>query len=496
MNISFENRKKRKKQRWGEFHISASEFLLGNLNWSCFTWNPKFKNSACYPTFNPCQVSIFGEKISIKGNSFIFDYGLNLIKKVVVDSSVSQIFIHVTSAPFIFKKLAFLLTIEKEVRVCLPDIGLDSSSCIYFKFDEKGEAAKLIKDILKLKKRSKLNFKIEQRTMYCAEEIVEEYFDKIFNYQSLDFTDRFMIEYYKSTYGYEYGFDIERRIDLFFENKSKLEQILRQKKGLQERDSEDEEDFIEEDLKAFLPNPNGNHIYIKKMSLTPSRFIYHHPQLILKNRILQKYLQYANDFVIVQIKDENLKKISHPTHDCTEIFNRIEYCITDGIKLRNGEVLRFLGFSNSQFRSNSFWFFRCSDGINENLIRNSLGNVATLNPVHKYLSRVALGFTSCTQTISVKLKEIEDIQSNDGKYNFTDGCGRIDTASANTIKDKLGFKETPQIFQIRVGGISKYFFFILIEDKFVGIKGTVRVSDMTEKGTIEYRPSMKKFNSE
>ena len=341
-------------------------------------------------------------------------------------SSSNLIFIKFLISPFLHKQI---IDDQKPIRIATEKFLFDCSSAFCLKFKNQQEF-----DDIKTSMRNYSGFKIydfhdiPQKNLSIMDDF--DPYD-LTRSQNLDFENLYRIKQIKSEHGHKYSFDNDRRI---------LDQNEIANKKIEPTD------------KKFC--------FVKKIEITPTRFIFKKPQFMLGNRIVRKHD--ANNFVIVSFRDENSKQIPTLFEDCENIIDRIKKIIQNGIKLGKYH-LKFVGFSNSQLKDMNFWFVLESVTINETIIRSSLGDFSKCKSSFKFFSRVGLAFSSSQPTIPVKLTKIDDISTPDGKYNFTDGCGFISFSAAKKVQRSLGLKECPSLFQIRCAGL-KGVLQVLVED--------------------------------
>jgi len=157
--------------------------------------------------------------------------------------------------------------------------------------------------------------------------------------------------------------------------------------------------------------------------------------------------------------------------------------------LKNGIVVgghkyNYIGGSNNQLKKKVCNFFRGSVEEIENYM-SAFGNFYKLKTASKAAARTGLLFSSCISTIPISMNNnetIPDIEWNG--HTFTDGCGWISVDLAKEVAKKLnithrGEPHVPSIFQIR----------------WAGYKGILGVNHDVPNGTIQTRPSMKKFET-
>ena len=138
-----------------------------------------------------------------------------------------------------------------------------------------------------------------------------------------------------------------------------------------------------------------------------------------------------------------------------EVFTRIKRTMINGITIGDRHY-EFLAFGNSQFREHGAYFFAPVEHLRPEGIRRWMGYFADIRVVAKHAARLGQCF-STTRAINgtkVKIVEIEDIER--GKYNFTDGVGKISKFLAQMTASELGLSmpsgEPPSVFQFRLGG--------------------------------------------
>lgn len=129
--------------------------------------------------------------------------------------------------------------------------------------------------------------------------------------------------------------------------------------------------------------------------------------------------------------------------------------MTNGIVIGERRY-EFLAFGNSQFREHGAYFFAPTSTLTPGVIRRWMGMFEDIKVVAKYAARLGQCF-STTRAIhgpQITLDEIPDIEV--GKYNFTDGVGKISLFLAQLVAVELGINHTsaepPSAFQFRLGG--------------------------------------------
>ena len=138
-----------------------------------------------------------------------------------------------------------------------------------------------------------------------------------------------------------------------------------------------------------------------------------------------------------------------------EVFTRVKRTMINGITIGDRHY-EFLAFGNSQFREHGAYFFAPVEHLRPEGIRSWMGYFGDIKVVAKHAARLGQCF-STTRAINgtkVKIVEIEDIER--GRYNFTDGVGKISKFLAQMAASELGLSmpsgEPPSVFQFRLGG--------------------------------------------
>ncbi|CAD8126681.1 unnamed protein product [Paramecium sonneborni] len=217
---------------------------------------------------------------------------------------------------------------------------------------------------------------------------------------------------------------------------------------------------------------------IKRVSLTPSGYLYNIKLPEETSVIIRQYFDQLNNFIRLHFEDENLETI-HGHHYITEYFYKQK--LKNGMELF-GEEFRLLTWSASQLRGGSCWIFNYKKAkITRQKFIDSIGNFNTLNmdQVAKNAARLGQNFSSSK---SINLNEINvkvgvpDKVGDNGKL-YTDGIGKI---SRNLIDKIRTVMNNPCISAIQI--------------RFHGAKGVLLLNDDLSKNTIELRRSMVKFN--
>ena len=234
---------------------------------------------------------------------------------------------------------------------------------------------------------------------------------------------------------------------------------------------------------------------VHRLYITPTKVYCHGPEIDMSNRVTRQYEDKIDNFLRVSFVDEDWESISAGAlysgvgKERSPVYDRILSVMREGIQLA-GKMYKFLAFSSSQLREQSFWMFASNDHITADSIREWMGDFLDIRNVALCAARMGQCFSTSTATLEVSRDEVENIPDvvrvdpkTGIKYNFSDGIGKISKELADKVTRKCGFKRmgmglTPSAFQIRYGGF----------------KGVVAVDPHSEK-KLSLRPSMNKFPS-
>lgn len=256
--------------------------------------------------------------------------------------------------------------------------------------------------------------------------------------------------------------------------------------------------YFSQDLEQFIAKQNQkspNKFLISKLELTPSLIKYKMRKLEQSNRIF-RYLEKDLCFMInIQLRDDLGDPTFFTSPTRKRIFNEhFKNVLEDGFQL-GAYHFSFLGYSNSQLKSHSFWF-AYEKHIDFGIVYSYFGEFDQEKNVSKNASRRGLIFSSSTYFKEIKhIETISDVniilndefdfcksalpgKLCDFKINFTDGIGCISLDLAYEIAKQFNCSYL-SAFQIRLGGI----------------KGVLSVNPLISDQTIMVRDSMKKFES-
>ncbi|CAF3874471.1 unnamed protein product [Rotaria sordida] len=218
-------------------------------------------------------------------------------------------------------------------------------------------------------------------------------------------------------------------------------------------------------LKTTIKQPPKNYQYVPSVTLTPTTIIIKPLKLCKTNRVLrEKKFGGPFNFALVEIREED-GGVLYPL-DFRQIRWKLKQLLVDGFTIVSNRLYKYLHHSQSQLKEKQFWFYYhhhhlLTNNIDEyqNLSFEDsylwMGNFDSERVVAKHTARIAQCFTSTEETIQIPaecVKYIHDVETADGKYNFTDGCGTMSTILRDEIKNKLGLHYPFSVMQIRYGG--------------------------------------------
>ena len=197
-------------------------------------------------------------------------------------------------------------------------------------------------------------------------------------------------------------------------------------------------------------------IWQRSVNVTPTAIYFNSPSLEVSNRIIRQYKDHADRFLRVRFSDEKLegKLFSSEDDSADYIFSRVYKCLKNGIRIGD-RLYEYLASGNSQFREHGAYFFASTGYLSANQIRANMGDFRSIQVPAKFAARIGQCF-STTRAIGkrVVFKECEDVKR--GKYNFTDGVGKISPFLAQQIAESLRLPrartDPPSLVQFRLGG--------------------------------------------
>ncbi|CAF1018924.1 unnamed protein product [Adineta steineri] len=250
---------------------------------------------------------------------------------------------------------------------------------------------------------------------------------------------------------------------------SRYQESMREKNGEQERWS--------------IHTPPCHYAYVPSVTLTPTTICVKPLKLVKTNRVLRAKEQFGGHlmFALVDIKEENCRTDIFP-HDYRALRSKTEKLLQYGFDLgKKGRTYRYLHHSQSQLKDKQFWFYYHDGQTNFSFEKAFawMGDFQEEKVVAKHAARIAQCFTSAEATFKIPSEQVEyikDIQTDDHKYNFTDGVGTMSTA----VRDMIDPHRKFAAIQIRYGGC----------------KGVISVNPDLDDAPhqLRIRKSMKKFN--
>ncbi|MCJ1416306.1 hypothetical protein MMC32_002641 [Xylographa parallela] len=224
--------------------------------------------------------------------------------------------------------------------------------------------------------------------------------------------------------------------------------------------------------------------YVRSATVTPSTIYFSTPTIETSNRVIRQYSEHADRFLRVRFTDEKFQGKLNATEgeSMNEIYTRVKRALNNGITIGERHF-EYLASGNSQFREHGAYFFCPLAHLGVADIRRWMGDFQDIKVIARYAARLGQCF-STTRAINgskVDIVEIPDIVN--GKYNFTDGVGKISKFLAQVAASEVGVKmpsgEPPSVFQFRLGGA----------------KGVLTVSPDARLREIHLRSSQYKFHA-
>ncbi|KAK3303922.1 RNA dependent RNA polymerase-domain-containing protein [Chaetomium strumarium] len=259
-------------------------------------------------------------------------------------------------------------------------------------------------------------------------------------------------------------------VDGIMEYLEQAEQLVRQSRAVKEN--------------QFDETPNRARIF--RAVVTPTRVMFHGPELEPMNRILRKFPDHSY-FIRAQFCDENGQDLFfNNTVSLDSIYERFKAVLVSGVMVA-GRVYKLLGFSHSSLRAHSAWlsasFVHQGQLHIPEYIVTGLGDFEKIKSPARRAARIGQAFSETPYAVdldenAIEVREIPDIERN-GRV-FTDGSGKISPGAAKAIYNVIPkSKGCPTCFQIR----------------WAGAKGMLAVDPRLVGNLICIRPSMIKFPS-
>ena len=223
-----------------------------------------------------------------------------------------------------------------------------------------------------------------------------------------------------------------------------------------------------------------NCVELQHVSVTATGLMLYTPTVEVSNRIIRKYKHHAGRFLRVRFEDDDYrgqtKLYASSNSKMTLVYARIRRAMRNGIDVA-GRHYDFLAWGNSQLREHGCYFFASVKGLSAANIRAEMGAFDNEKVVAKRAARMGQCF-STTQPIHLRLPPITKAGTIPdvirGKYNFSDGVGKISRLAAGMVHATLKIGgEIPSCFQFRLGGCKGV---LVIDPSLSGIDVRVRAS--------------------
>ncbi|KAF8507044.1 RdRP-domain-containing protein [Russula emetica] len=240
------------------------------------------------------------------------------------------------------------------------------------------------------------------------------------------------------------------------------------------------------------------------VSISPTSMTLGGPYPERSNRVLRTYADNYDSFIRVSFVEETKLRYQQDREiDGPAFIGRwVSPVLHNGFTIA-GRQFQFLAYSQSALKTHTVWFVKNFRDPEGNLITAAtiIERLGTFHDVEcdrkliycpaRYAARISQAFTTTDSSVSVPAEEIileDDIESEDGKYCFTDGVGTMSAQIARKIWrafQKRGSRSTrrnltySRAFQIRLGGA----------------KGMLSVDHKLKGDLVILRPSMIKFNA-
>ena len=224
---------------------------------------------------------------------------------------------------------------------------------------------------------------------------------------------------------------------------------------------------------VLRPSKNEILMRVQRCIITPTYILFTPYILDQGNRILREFVK-INDSMLCTFKMDNLEESRWNNNFLIEY---IKFIMSNGFFIGE-KKFRFFNYSQSQFRNMSCWLLTEPEKI-----ISKLGDFSKIKQISKYGARISQTLTTTIKTITIpkdKIVRINDIKTEDKKYTFSDGVGKISVLLSEQISKKLKLDFIPSCFQGR----------------FLGCKGVWTTMWNDKSGKIYCRDSQIKFEVE
>jgi len=254
-----------------------------------------------------------------------------------------------------------------------------------------------------------------------------------------------------------------------------------------------------------LEPTDGSLFQALHVTITPTTVTLDGPHPEQSNRVIRSYHPSTHSsFLRVNFVEEGglSYRFDRDIDGADFVRNRVGTILFEGLTIA-GRSFHFLAYSQSALKEHAVWFVKdfydpaIGQVVTADAIIKSLGTFAGLKFDKKliycparYAARISQAFTATDASVPVELEEIQfidDIETNDRGYCFTDGVGKVSAALAEEIWSELKrtrkrarkSKAHPRAFQIR----------------FQGSKGMLSIDHKLPGRVLCLRPSMIKFEN-
>jgi RNA-dependent RNA polymerase len=226
--------------------------------------------------------------------------------------------------------------------------------------------------------------------------------------------------------------------------------------------------------------------YTKTIEITPSIILYNPPKLERTNQFIRLFKEIPDHFLKIKFVTEDKNLFYFASDTSNRFISFLNSLMINGLYV-GSYYFEFLTSSNNQSKEASGWYMNIEESGFKNIIEVNTKFGDFTNEKNIYKNAFRRGQIASTSTSIMILKKenlilINDILSEDNKYNYTDGIGQISHSLANKINLKM--KK------------NNYFECSAYQIRIEGIKGIVSINPNLKGDCICYRPSMKKYHSE
>ena len=226
--------------------------------------------------------------------------------------------------------------------------------------------------------------------------------------------------------------------------------------------------------------------YTKTIEITPSIIIYKPPKLERTNQFLRLFKEIPEHFLKIKFVTDDKNLFYFASDTSNRFISFLNSLMINGLYV-GSYYFEFLTSSNNQSKEASGWYMNIEESGFKNIIEVNTKFGDFTNEKNIYKNAFRRGQIASTSTSIMILKKenlilINDILSEDNKYNYTDGIGQISHSLANKINLKM--KK------------NNYFECSAYQIRIEGIKGIVSINPNLKGDCICYRPSMQKYKSE